>query len=145
MSSSIKEASRDRLTAHHKTYHFYNLARAAEQLGPIDKLPKSMEVLLENLRRHQDGVIVTEAHLSEVAGWLKTAHAEGEIAYRPARVLMQGFTGVPAVVDLAAMREAVKRLGGECRQSESSLAGGSGHRPFGHRGRLRQRGGVCGK
>lgn len=112
MSSSIKEASRDTLTAHHKTYHLFSLALAAEHLGPVDKLPKSMKVLLENLLRHQDEVIVTEAHLRDVAGWLKTAHAEGEIAYRPARVLMQDFTGVPAVVDLAAMREAVKRLGG---------------------------------
>lgn len=102
MSSSIKEASRDMFTAHHKTYHFFSLALAAEHLGPVEKLPKSMKVLLENLLLHQDDVIVTEAHLRDVAGWLKTAHAEGEIAYRPARVLMQDFTGVPAVVDLAA-------------------------------------------
>lgn len=121
MSSSIKEAIRDQLTAHHKTYHFFNLALAAEHIGPIDKLPKSMKVLLENLRRHQDGVIVTEAHLREVVGWLKTAHAEGEIAYRPARVLIQDFTGVPAVLDLAAMCEAVKRLGGNV-DKENSLS-----------------------
>ncbi|UVK77454.1 MAG: aconitate hydratase 1 [Sodalis sp. Fse] len=112
MSSTIKQASRDILIAHNKTYHIYSLARAAQYLGPIEKLPKSMKILLENLLRNQDDVIVTETHLRKVVGWLSNAHAEGEIVYRPVRVLMQDFTGVPAVVDLAAMREAVKRLGG---------------------------------
>lgn len=112
MSSTIKQASRDTLVAHEKTYHYYSLKKAATRLGNLDALPKSMKVLLENLLRNQDEVIVTQAHLQELAGWLQHAHADGEIAYRPARVLMQDFTGVPAVVDLAAMREAVKRLGG---------------------------------
>lgn len=68
---------------------------------------------MENLLRWQDGDSVTLDDIRALAGWLKHAHADREIAYRPARVLMQDFTGVPAVVDLAAMREAVKRLGGD--------------------------------
>ena len=113
MSSNIREASKDSLVVLDKTYHYFSLASASRELGSLDALPKSLKVLLENLLRNQDDEIVTEAHLREVAGWLKNTHAEGEIAYRPARVLMQDFTGVPAVVDLAAMREAVKQLGGD--------------------------------
>jgi aconitate hydratase len=89
------------------------LAAGRKELGDIARLPKSLKVLLENLLRWQDGDSVTEEDIRALAGWLKTAHADREIAYRPARVLMQDFTGVPAVVDLAAMREAVKRLGGD--------------------------------
>jgi len=94
-------------------YSYYSLPRAAEQLGDLTRLPKSLKVLMENLLRWQDEDSVTEADIVALAGWLKQAHADREIAYRPARVLMQDFTGVPAVVDLAAMREAVKRLGGD--------------------------------
>ncbi len=112
MPSTIRETSRDTLSVLDKTYRYFSLPLAARRLGSLDALPKSLKVLLENLLRNQDDEIVTEADLRAVAGWLDHAHAEGEIAYRPARVLMQDFTGVPAVVDLAAMREAVKRLGG---------------------------------
>ncbi|WP_413738778.1 aconitate hydratase AcnA [Sodalis sp. RH21] len=113
MPFTIREASKDSLVVLDKTYRYYSLPLAAQRLGSLDALPKSMKVLLENLLRNQDDEIVTEADLRALAGWLEHAHAEGEIAYRPARVLMQDFTGVPAVVDLAAMREAVKRLGGD--------------------------------
>lgn len=113
MSSTLREASKDTLQAKDKTYHYYSLPLAAKKLGDITRLPKSLKVLLENLLRWQDGDSVTEEDIQALAGWLKKAHADREIAYRPARVLMQDFTGVPAVVDLAAMREAVKRLGGD--------------------------------
>lgn len=113
MSSTLREASKDALQAKDKTYHYYSLPLAAKSLGDITRLPKSLKVLLENLLRWQDGNSVTEEDIHALAGWLKNAHADREIAYRPARVLMQDFTGVPAVVDLAAMREAVKRLGGD--------------------------------
>ncbi|WP_249515307.1 aconitase family protein, partial [Escherichia coli] len=113
MSSTLREASKDTLQAKDKTYHYYSLPLAAKSLGDITRLPKSLKVLLENLLRWQDGNSVTEEDIHALAGWLKNAHADREIAYRPARVLMQDFTGVPAVVDLAAMREAVKRLGGD--------------------------------
>ncbi|HBT3237425.1 TPA: aconitate hydratase AcnA [Klebsiella aerogenes] len=113
MSSTLRAASKDTLQVKDKTYHYYSLALAAKQLGDLTRLPKSLKVLLENLLRWQDGDSVTEQDIQALAGWLETAHADREIAYRPARVLMQDFTGVPAVVDLAAMREAVKRLGGD--------------------------------
>lgn len=113
MSSTLREASKDTLQAQDKTYHYYSLPKAARELGDIARLPKSLKVLLENLLRWQDGETVTLEDIQALAGWLEQAHADREIAYRPARVLMQDFTGVPAVVDLAAMREAVKRLGGD--------------------------------
>ncbi|HHO9699571.1 aconitate hydratase AcnA [Citrobacter sp. ESY80] len=113
MSSTLREASKDTLQVKDKTYRYYSLPLAAKSLGDITRLPKSLKVLLENLLRWQDGNSVTEDDIHALAHWLKTAHADREIAYRPARVLMQDFTGVPAVVDLAAMREAVKRLSGD--------------------------------
>lgn len=113
MSLTLREASKDTLQAENKTWHYYNLPLAARTLGDISRLPKSLKVLLENLLRWQDGDSVTLDDIKALAGWLENAHADREIAYRPARVLMQDFTGVPAVVDLAAMREAVKRLGGD--------------------------------
>ncbi|WP_312240578.1 aconitate hydratase AcnA [Pantoea sp.] len=112
-SLTLHEQSLDTLEVKAQKYRFYSLPRAAQQLGNIDRLPKSLKVLLENLLRWQDGDSVTHEDIQALADWQKTAHADREIAYRPARVLMQDFTGVPAVVDLAAMREAVKRLGGD--------------------------------
>jgi aconitate hydratase len=116
MSSDLRETSMDKLVALNSEYRYYSLPLAARQLGDIDRLPKSMKVLLENLLRHVDGDTVQVDDLKAIVGWLQTGHADREIAYRPARVLMQDFTGVPAVVDLAAMREAVQRLGGNVDQ-----------------------------
>ncbi|MDI9221973.1 aconitate hydratase AcnA [Pantoea sp. EA-12] len=113
MSLTLREHSQDTLDVRAQKYHYYSLPKAAQQLGNIDRLPKSMKVLLENLLRWQDGDSVTAEDIQALVDWQKDAHADREIAYRPARVLMQDFTGVPAVVDLAAMREAVKRLGGD--------------------------------
>jgi aconitate hydratase len=96
-----------------KTYSYFSL-KAAEKNGlkGISKLPVSLKVLLENLLRHEDGRTVTKADIKAMADWLKKrGKDEREIAFRPARVLMQDFTGVPAVVDLAAMRDAMKKLG----------------------------------
>jgi aconitate hydratase len=97
-----------------KTYAYYSLP-VAEQHGlrGISRLPFSMKVLLENLLRWEDGRTVTKDDIKAVAAWLKTKSSEHEIAFRPARVLMQDFTGVPAVVDLAAMRDAMHNLGGD--------------------------------
>ncbi|RTY55087.1 MULTISPECIES: aconitate hydratase AcnA [Pantoea] len=113
MSETLREQSQDTLQVDEQQYHIFSLPRAAQHLGNIDRLPKSLKVLLENLLRWQDGDSVTEEDIHALVGWQQTGHADREIAYRPARVLMQDFTGVPAVVDLAAMREAVKRLGGD--------------------------------
>src|SRR6267142_389717 len=97
-----------------KTYAYYSLPVAEKNgLKGISRLPFSMKVLLENLLRNEDGRSVTKEDLQAVALWLKTKTSEREIAFRPARVLMQDFTGVPAVVDLAAMRDAMKMLGGD--------------------------------
>jgi aconitate hydratase len=100
-----------------KTYTYYSL-KAAEKNGltGISRLPYSMKVLLENLLRHEDGRSVTKDDIVAVADWLKTRSSDREIAFRPARVLMQDFTGVPAVVDLAAMRDAMKTLGGKAEK-----------------------------
>ncbi|MDH4556822.1 aconitate hydratase AcnA [Pseudomonas sp. BN417] len=99
-----------------KTYHYFSLPEAAKRLGPIDKLPMSMKVLLENLLRWEDDETVSAADLKALADWLGPRSSEREIQYRPARVLMQDFTGVPAVVDLAAMRAAVAAAGGDPQQ-----------------------------
>ncbi|MEK0362988.1 aconitate hydratase AcnA [Pseudomonas sp. CBC3] len=96
-----------------KTYHYYSLPEAAKQLGDISRLPTSLKVLLENLLRWEDDVTVRADDFTSLAVWLKTHTSEREIQYRPARVLMQDFTGVPAVVDLTAMRDAVSRAGGD--------------------------------
>lgn len=104
------------LSALNTEYRYYSLPELEKHLGDISRLPKSMKVLLENLLRHLDGDSVAQDDLQAIADWIKTGHADREIAYRPARVLMQDFTGVPAVVDLAAMREAVLRLGGNVEQ-----------------------------
>ncbi len=101
-----------------KTYTYYSLADAEKNgLKGASQLPFSMKVLLENLLRYEDGRTVTKADIVAMAEWLNNrGKAEKEIAYRPARVLMQDFTGVPAVVDLAAMRDAMKGLGGDPRR-----------------------------
>src|SRR3954453_14263345 len=97
-----------------KTYAFYSLVAAEKNgLKGISRLPFSLKVLLENLLRNEDGRSITKEDLQAVAQWLKTKTSEREIAFRPARVLMQDFTGVPAVVDLAAMRDAMVKLGGD--------------------------------
>jgi aconitate hydratase len=97
-----------------RTYAYYSLPIAEKNgLKGISRLPFAMKVLLENLLRNEDGRTVTKEDIQAVAAWLKTKASEREIAFRPARVLMQDFTGVPAVVDLAAMRDAMSVLGGD--------------------------------
>jgi aconitate hydratase len=97
-----------------KSYAYFSLPTAERNgLKGISRLPFSMKVLLENLLRNEDGRTVTKDDIKAVAEWLKTKTSEHEFAFRPARVLMQDFTGVPAVVDLAAMRDAMKHLGGD--------------------------------
>lgn len=101
------------LVVNDKTYHYFSLPDAARSLGDLDKLPMSLKVLLENLLRWEDNKTVTGEDLKSLAAWLGERKSDREIQYRPARVLMQDFTGVPAVVDLAAMRAAVAKAGGD--------------------------------
>ncbi len=106
---------RKQLTVNGKTYTYYSLPDAEKNgLPGVSKLPYSMKVLLENLLRHEDGRTVTKADIEALSAWLDNkGKAEKEIGFRPARVLMQDFTGVPAVVDLAAMRDGMEALGGD--------------------------------
>ena len=102
--------ARSTLTVGGNDYEIFRLDAVSD--GHVARLPYSLKILLENLLRHEDGQSVTGADLSAVVAWLDARRSDHEIAYRPARVLMQDFTGVPAVVDLAAMREAMTALGG---------------------------------
>jgi aconitate hydratase len=105
--------TRRTLNVGNKEYDYYSLPEAASKLGDISRLPYSMKVLLENLLRYEDGITVTTEDVQAIVDWQKEKRMNREIQYRPARVLMQDFTGVPAVVDLAAMRNAVVDLGGD--------------------------------
>ncbi|KJS41782.1 MAG: aconitate hydratase [Rhodospirillaceae bacterium BRH_c57] len=112
--TALGPASRRTLSVAGKDYDYYSLRAATEAgLGDVSRLPFSMKVLLENLLRFEDGRTVTADDVQACAAWLKDKRSDREIAYRPARVLMQDFTGVPAVVDLAAMRDAVVAIGGD--------------------------------
>ncbi|MBA2934158.1 aconitate hydratase AcnA [Sphingomonas sp. CGMCC 1.13654] len=108
--------TRDTLEVGGKTIHYYSIAKAAAQIGDVSKLPFSMKVLLENLLRFEDGTTVTVEDIKAMVQWLTDKTSEREIQYRPARVLMQDFTGVPCVVDLAAMRDAMNSLGGDAQK-----------------------------
>ncbi|MDN7124027.1 aconitate hydratase AcnA [Pseudidiomarina sp. 1APP75-32.1] len=119
MSSNDSLKTLSTLEVNGKTYHYHSLPKAAEKLsgiGDVDKLPTSMKVLLENLLRNEDGDTVVPDDIEAVAHWLKERKSDREIQYRPARVLMQDFTGVPAIVDLAAMRDAVAKAGEDPEQ-----------------------------
>jgi aconitate hydratase len=101
--------SLDEIKVSSKTYKIFNLKKAEQNgLDGISKLPKSLKVLLENLLRHEDDLTVKKKQIVALKEWLKNKSSNTEIAYRPARVLMQDYTGIPAVADLAAMRDAVK-------------------------------------
>ncbi|MGF7149658.1 aconitate hydratase [Sphingomonas zeicaulis] len=108
--------TRSTLEAGGKTVDYYSLTKAADKLGDVSRLPFSMKVLLENLLRFEDGVTVTVEDVQAIVDWQKDRVSEREIQYRPARVLMQDFTGVPCVVDLAAMRDAMNNLGGDAQK-----------------------------
>jgi len=109
--------TRRKLDIDGKSYDYFSLKAAAAEIGDISKLPFTMKILLENLLRFEDGRSVDVADIKAIKSWLDNGgKVDHEIAYRPARVLMQDFTGVPAVVDLAAMREAMKSLGGDTQK-----------------------------
>ena len=106
--------TRSTLTVGGKDYAYYSLKKAAEKVGDISRLPFSMKVLLENMLRFEDGgFTVSTGDVQAIADWQKNPVTGAEIQYRPARVLLQDFTGVPCVVDLAAMRDAIAKLGGD--------------------------------
>jgi len=105
--------ARRSLTVDGKTYHYFSLPEAAKSIGDVSRLPYSLKVLLENVLRHEDGRTYTVKDAEAIAEWVKEGKSEKEVPFRPARILMQDFTGVPAVVDLAAMRDGIIKLGGD--------------------------------
>ena len=115
MSTSLNSLKTEKeLNVNGKTYHYFSLKEAEKNhFHGINRLPYSLKVLFENLLRFEDNLTVTKEDINALASWLKTKTSNHEIAYRPARVLMQDFTGVPAIVDLAAMRDALKQMGGD--------------------------------
>ena len=108
-------ATRDTLNVSGSSYQIASLTKLGQHFD-IKRLPYSMKILLENLLRHEDGVNVTKKEIEAVAKWNAKAEPDTEISFMPARVVLQDFTGVPCVVDLAAMRDAVVKLGGDAKQ-----------------------------
>ena len=115
MSDTLRDACRSSLNAAGKTYHYYSLVELAKTYPALERLPFSLKVLLENLLRNQDGSSVTEKDIAALANWAENGE-QNEIAFRPSRILLQDFTGVPAVVDLAAMRDAMQAIGGNAEK-----------------------------
>ncbi len=101
------------LKINNETYHYYSLTEAEKSLGDLSRLPITLKILLENLLRSEDNHTVNLDDLKAIVAWQKDKKSNREIAFRPARVLMQDFTGVPAIVDLAAMRDAMAKMGGD--------------------------------
>ncbi len=104
---------RDTFEADGKRFGFYSLKKLAEKHDSVNRLPYSLKILLENLLRHEDGVNITADDIAGLASWDAKSEPDTEISFTPARVVLQDFTGVPAIVDLAAMRDAMKQLGGD--------------------------------
>ena len=112
--------------------HIYRLDRLAELgLADLDRLPFSLRVWLEGLLRQCNGREITEDHVRNLACWDASAPGAGELPFKPARVVLQDFTGVPAVVDLAALRSAMHRLGRDPGRISPQVPVGPGHRPLG--------------
>ena len=105
--------TRQSLQVGDRTYHYFSLPEAARQIGDIARLPMSLKVLLENVLRFEDGRGTTTDDARAIAAWLEHGASTKEVPFRPSRILMQDFTGVPAVVDLAAMRDGIIKLGGD--------------------------------
>src|ERR1700687_2871474 len=105
--------TRRTLTVGGKSYDYFSLPEAAKTLGDISRLPVSLKVLLENTLRFEDGRSYKVDDAKAIVGWLEKASSTKEVPFKPARILMQDFTGVPGVVDLAAMRDGITRLGGK--------------------------------
>jgi aconitate hydratase len=113
LSDDFEKKIQQTLRVGNKEYHYYSLSAAEKEgLKNLSLLPFTLKILLENLLRHLDGRTVTLDDIKAIIDWMQLKSSDREIAYRPARVLMQDFTGVPAIVDLAAMRAAIKKLGG---------------------------------
>ncbi|MGH7043753.1 MAG: aconitate hydratase, partial [Acetobacteraceae bacterium] len=118
MNTTGKDSLKTRrtLTLEGKEYDYFSLPEAAKQLGDIARLPVTLKILLENVLRFENGHSYKVEDAKAIVGWLAAAHSDREVPFRPARILMQDFTGVPAIVDLAAMRDGIVRLGGSAEK-----------------------------
>src|SRR3954466_2553512 len=105
--------SQSKLTSGSTEVEIFSLKKLVQANPSVAKLPFSLKILLENLLRHEDGRVVKREHLEKMIAWDAKREPDTEISFHPARVLLQDFTGVPAVVDMAAMREAITRMGGD--------------------------------
>lgn len=101
------------LTVDGKTYHYFSIPEAAKTIGDVSRLPVSLKVLLENILRFEDGRSYSVDDAKAIAGWLPKGCSTKEVPFKPSRILMQDFTGVPGVVDLAAMRDGIVNLKGD--------------------------------
>ena len=132
MSTVNSFGTRTALAVGGRTFQMFSLpALEAAGFPEIARLPFSLKILLENLLRHEDGRFVKAADIEALARWDVKSAAQQEISFTPARVLLQDFTGVPAVVDLAAMRDGIARLGGDPEQGQPAAAGRAGDRSLG--------------
>ena len=118
------------------SYEIFRIEPLQEHFD-VARLPYTLRILLENVLRHEDGVNVTGQDVEAVAGWVASAEPSQEISFTPGRVLLQDFTGVPAVVDLAAMRNAMRDLGGDPERINPLLPRRARDRPLGAGGRVR--------
>jgi len=112
MNQNLKEKAQKQFQLQGKTYHYYSLAVLKEEGYDINHLPYSIKILLESLLRQCDGFGIREEHIRNLADWAREHKKQGEIPFKPSRVILQDFTGVPAVVDLASMRDAMASIGG---------------------------------
>tara|TARA_B100000003_G_C10683256_1_gene271895 strand:+ start:158 stop:550 length:393 start_codon:yes stop_codon:yes gene_type:complete len=118
-------SSKSKIKINDKEYTYYSISEAEKNgLDGVSKLPKSLKVLLENLLRYEDDLTVTKTQILAIKDWIKTKKSNTEIAYRPARVLLQDYTGIPAVADLAAMREAVKEKNKDPKKNQPVIHSG---------------------
>ncbi len=131
-------ATRDILEVNGTRYQIRSLAKLGQRFD-LKRLPYSMKILLENLLRHEDGANVTAKDIDAVANWDSKTEPDTEIAFMPARVVLQDFTGVPCVVDLAAMRDAMKQARRRSEEDQSAVAGRARHRSLGAGRFVRQR------
>ncbi len=120
--------ARTKLKVGAKSYDIWSFRNLSPE--KLARLPFSLKILLENLLRFEDGINVTRRDIEALLNWDPKATPDHEISFTPARVIMQDFTGVPCVVDLAAMRDAIRKLGGDPEQGQSAGARGNGHRPL---------------
>jgi hypothetical protein len=135
MSAVNSFGSKSTLTVGGSDYEIFRI----DTVPGHEKLPFSLKVLLENLLRTEDGANVTKDHIQALGSWEPTAEPDTEIQFTPARVIMQDFTGVPCIVDLATMREAVSALGGDPEKINPLAPRETGHRPLRHRRPVRHR------